>query len=575
MPSSMPPIPLRTPAARRRRTLALTLTGCLLLGVGASLTARAATTTTTTTTTAPKAAVAASTSLERWVPATTDTYISSAKSTTAFGTTSSMPLVSTSANTQYGYVTAVAPPSTPTNLIGASLELFLTNASAKPLTVSLVDTAQETLTWATQPLLKATLGTVPATALGRVVIPLDIPSITYSLAWYQRADGTSPISMRLAGSGATVTTRETGIPAKLHLTYSDVAPALANPAQMTFTPVAAHPQALAQPSAYGRALNTLTVWGGAIWAGYGDYGANTGPIALTPLDPATNRFAEFPNMLAPAEGLDTLRPISDGLWVPFTQPSNQAQAGKHYAVASGTGLPSQWSSGALPNLLPDGTKPSVKHVFDAAMLPDGSRYIVGALGKYATVWRSGDQGVTWSIARTVAPVAGTDFARFYWAGTLNGKLYVQAHDLNAMKAQATSLVFDGTTWTTGPALISGANTGFHAEEMSGKLVLAGSPGQPRYLIVFDGTTVRILTSLAVRNFTVDRTGTTPVLVVCCKAVSGGQRVYTSTDLTTFDPFGPVMASGVITGNSIAVTQGDYYGRAYWIGDSQGRIWRFG
>lgn len=557
---------------RRVRTGAALLA---LLGLGATaatLTARAAPSSTPALAPA-QTAQATGPTLERWVPATADSYVSSAKPTTSFGGTAAVPLVATATNTQYGYVTAVAPPATPTNLTGASLELYLTAASAKPLTVTLVDAAPETVTWATQPPVRATLGTVATTALGRVVVPLDLPSVMYALAYYQRADGTSPIAVRLAGTGATGTTREVGIPAKLHLTYADPAPAPANPAQMTWTPVATHPQAAVQPTGYGRALNTLTAWQGRLWAGYGDYGANSGPVALTPLDPATNRFAEFPALLAAADELDVLRPLGARLWAPYTQPTTAA--GKHFAAATGTGLPAEWATGALPNLLPDGTKPAVKHVYDAATLPDGSTYIVGALGKYATVWRSTDQGATWTISLTVAPVATTDWARFYWAGVVNGKLYVQAHDLNAMKAQPASRVFDGTSWSTGPALVTGVSTGFHAEEVGGQLVLAGTPGQPRYLTVFNGTSVRTLTQLAVRNFTVDRTGPTPVLVVCCTAVPGGQQAWTSTDLATFTPLGPVMASGTVTGNAIAVTPGAYNGRAYWVGDNLGRVWRFG
>lgn len=562
---------------RVRSVLALTaLAGITAAAVGITANAQPRPTATLTTSTpSPRLSTAAGTSLERWLPARADAMVSSAKSTTAFGTARSIQLLSSSTNTQYAYLSFTAPGDTPTNLTGAVLELYFSNAVTKPITVSLVPATTEALTWTTAPAPNATLGTIPSHTIGRVAIPLDVPSVMYTLAYWRQADGTTPLGLRLAGTTSTFYTREAGIPAKLHLTYSDPAPAQSNPAQMTWTPVATHPGAAAQPTTYGQAINTLTVWQNRLWSGYGDYGANTGPIALSALDPSSNQMEEFPRTVAAADELDALRPLGTRLWAPYGQPAVQSQTGKHAAFATGTGQPSEWGAITLPNALPDGTKPAVKHVLDAAQLPDGSLYIVGALGKYATVWRSGDGGTTWSISLTVAPVAGTDFARFYWAGVLNGKLYVQAYDINALKSQASSRVFNGTTWTVGPAIMSGVSPGFHPEEFNGKLVMVGTPGQPRYLTVFDGTTSRVINTLAVRNLTVDRTQPTPVLVLCCTAVTGGQVAYTTTDLVSFTALGPVMASGAATGNSIAVTPGAYNGRAYWIGDSVGRIWRFG
>ena len=46
--------------------------------------------------------------------------------------------------------------------------------------------------------------------------------------------------------------------------------------------------------ARGRTLNFLKHWNGAIYAGYGDYGTNTGPIAITPFALSTDQFAAQP-----------------------------------------------------------------------------------------------------------------------------------------------------------------------------------------------------------------------------------------------------------------------------------------
>ena len=61
-----------------------------------------------------------------------------------------------------------------------------------------------------------------------------------------------------------------------------------------FALVGTHPQASQQPTVRGRTLNFLKHWNGAIYAGYGDYGTNTGPVAITPFSLSSNQFAAQP-----------------------------------------------------------------------------------------------------------------------------------------------------------------------------------------------------------------------------------------------------------------------------------------
>src|SRR5688572_11387418 len=58
----------------------------------------------------------------------------------------------------------------------------------------------------------------------------------------------------------------------------------------SFSHVGVHPDAAAQPTSTGKVLATLKGFNGKIYAGFGDYGSNTGPIGIRPFDPLTNTF---------------------------------------------------------------------------------------------------------------------------------------------------------------------------------------------------------------------------------------------------------------------------------------------
>jgi len=235
------------------------------------------------------------------------------------------------------------------------------------------------------------------------------------------------------------------------ITAGSIATSAAAPRSATgsaFTLVGSDPGAAAQPTARGKAIVDLQAHGGRIYTGYGDYDANTGPIAVSPYTPGAGFTTEF---VADTEAIYNYREIDGQLVAPSTDPKRTADFS--------TGGP--W----------EGHSPlGAYHVFDTASLGAGDRWMVGSQGMDAVAWRSTDGGVTWHVALRVGsqhPEHG-DFARFYFAGVLDGKLYVQASDA-IFGIHPGSHVFDGSQWSDGPSVVGRRGNGFRPVEFNGAL----------------------------------------------------------------------------------------------------------
>ena len=263
-----------------------------------------------------------------------------------------------------------------------------------------------------------------------------------------------------------------------------------------FELVGTHPQASQQPTVRGRTLNFLKHWNGAIYAGYGDYGTNTGPIAITPFALSTGRFAAQPAFSANTEELQVFRALNGNLYTPSIDP--RPGFGDDYFETPLTG---PWTGRDV------GESPESLHVYDMAARTGSERWMVGSAGDNAVAWRSLDGGVTWSTALTVPPRnSGVgDFARFYFAGAYQNALYVQAADFNGGK-HATSKVFDGAGWSDGPDLLPQGGYGYDTELFAGRLVYlslqTSSKESPSSLLSFDGTEVTS-TGRRFYNYSVD------------------------------------------------------------------------
>lgn len=241
-------------------------------------------------------------------------------------------------------------------------------------------------------------------------------------------------------------------------------PAASTTNQMTF--VARHPWAAAQPTTAGRQLSELQVHSGKVWAGYGDYAANTGPIVLAAADPAGGKGFDSA-MTVDTEAILNIRVIDGSVVAPATDPRSHAD----FAI----GAP--WTQ-ARPF--------GATHVFDSASL-GGDLWMVGSQGADAVAWQSVDGGTSWTEELRVAPTSGrsNDFQRFYFAATLRGRLYVQAVSYSSGPAEA-SLVYESGHWRTGPDMLP-VGLGW-SPEVIGDSVIYQSSGQGRgsTVLSFDG-----------------------------------------------------------------------------------------
>ena len=282
----------------------------------------------------------------------------------------------------------------------------------------------------------------------------------------------------------------------------------------TFVKIATHPQAAAQPTAMGRTIATLKGWNGELYSGFGDYGANTGPIAITPFSGAA--FAGSPALAADSEAVWIYRALGGRLYAPSIDP----RVGAEFAVGMSEGASPSWL-----NVSPF----SASHAFDIVTLTGSDLWLVGSLGRDAAAWRSVDGGSTWTEMLRVPPVnATTDYARFYGAGVLGGKFYVQAMDASA-GLHPRSAVFDGTSWSDGPSLTYVFN---HAEELGGQLLAHGSYHSAHYagpLVSFDGTRSSSLQS-SIYDYAV--TGNTVYVLGTDRSVKSSQDLRNWTQLGT-------------------------------------------
>jgi hypothetical protein len=129
------------------------------------------------------------------------------------------------------------------------------------------------------------------------------------------------------------------------------------------------------------------------------------------------------------------------------------------------------------------------HAYDMATLDGGDLWLVGSLSYAASAWRSKDDGETWEQSLSVAALDSEEFARFYFAGVLEGRLYLQAIDSQSGQHPG-SVVFDGTRWMEGPDLLLGLGAGWRPIEYGGRMVYrARRTGGA--LLAFDGQEAKI------------------------------------------------------------------------------------
>lgn len=238
-----------------------------------------------------------------------------------------------------------------------------------------------------------------------------------------------------------------------------------------FVQLGVHPWAAAQPTVMGKQLVELEVFDGKVWAGYGDYGANTGPIAIAPYDPGAGTFSL--RLEADTEAVYNFREISGKLVAPSTDPRHSAD----FALGD------PWSQHGPLN---------ATHVFDSATLTGTDLWMVGSQGNDAVAWRSLDGGTTWQESTRATPTIG--FSRFYFAAVVGGGLHVQEFNSHTGPASA-SRVFRGSGWTDGPSLLTNGGVGWAPVPFGeGVVYLNSGQGIGGSVYYFDGTTVTTIGS---------------------------------------------------------------------------------
>lgn len=157
-------------------------------------------------------------------------------------------------------------------------------------------------------------------------------------------------------------------------------------AATTWHRVGTHPEASAQPTTRGKTLHDLHAYGGRIYVGYGDYSANTGPIAHRPWNASTGQWELEDSQ--DTEEVNNYQSFAGILWSPSIDPALGVSASNASDYANLNGL-RQW---------PDSDKFASWHVFDiralgSSLIASGSDF--GCSVSCAEIWRSDNGGASW------------------------------------------------------------------------------------------------------------------------------------------------------------------------------------
>lgn len=170
-----------------------------------------------------------------------------------------------------------------------------------------------------------------------------------------------------------------------------------------------------QATAHGQILGTLFAFDGRVHLGYGDYSANTGPIAMSAWDPALGGFADMGTL--PTEEVLWLRAGDGALYAPAIDPDGHEESGGVYRLDCGA---TQWY--VAPPI--DGAV----HVYDVAARGDTIYTSTGSLtGAPALLLSSRDHGESWTelLRRESAPER---FSRIYFVGATPSLLFASGRD---------------------------------------------------------------------------------------------------------------------------------------------------
>lgn len=313
-----------------------------------------------------------------------------------------------------------------------------------------------------------------------------------------------------------------------------------------------HPNAQFQSTAWGQRISTLYGFNNKIYAGYGDYGSNTGPIAIQPYDLATSSFTRMPLTMSNTEAIYLFREIDGVLYAPHTDPKWGPSGSYAYGVS--TGSVDKWRDA------PAFTSGDVIHAYDMVKY-NNALYLAGANGDNAAIYKSVDNGLHWTVDHQVVPTSPGDFMRFYGLVVSGGKLITQA-DSYYGPLTTKSEVYNGTSWTTGKSIAPSnwSNIVFCQPEVFGNgfVYMLGHPGGTAGLFEVSGSgrvsSVTLPDSSYAHDFKI--VGST------FYALSTTGNIYSTSNLNTWNLF----AASPIESTSLL-----YYQDKMYVGTSDSRL----
>lgn len=242
--------------------------------------------------------------------------------------------------------------------------------------------------------------------------------------------------------------------------------------ELPFALLGTHPQAATQATSSGKYISSMKIWNGKLYMAYGDYYSNTGPVSVNPFDLNSGSF-DGVAITMPSEALSQWKVINNKIYSASVDPTCGGTCQSSYVVGDANG---NWQLKTPFN---------AEHVFGITTYNGTDLWLFGATGgPTATLWRSTNDGASWTVMQTSENEPGGDNTeRYYWAETLNGTLYAQAHfyDINPIQS------FNGSTWSTGTidrtCGYGGPGGGPNTEVFAGKIICDDNLKTN----VFDGT----------------------------------------------------------------------------------------
>jgi len=281
------------------------------------------------------------------------------------------------------------------------------------------------------------------------------------------------------------------------------------PASAAWEDLGKHPSARSQPTADGRAILELEIIKKRLYAGFGDYAQNTGPIPMYFFHLRRDLW-RFDRFTMDTEAIYKFRDLPNGFWALGTDPRSPGR--HHFSKRSNSWKPSNGLDLMRSDIRSE-------HVYDMIEWRGALWAAGGTAGGKGGLWRSTDNGVTWNAAHTFSlrPSATGGFTRVYWLGVDRNELYVQPVDScqYGICPHPTSYVFNGETWRTGPDILQNRGVGAPTDRFDGAMLMRtnDTTRHPGYLHALkNGVVSHPLGYNLIRDYTVGSDGYLYVLV---------------------------------------------------------------